>query len=206
MKLKDIVTIATDKKKFQTIEAYSDFCLNYLEFIKTNLQAVIVSMNENHYRFFQYKEDGTYNVTRPINSFLMLSLEQFDSNRKKFINILKNIKSISSKSDKNRQLINNYIYTCQQSIGAALDALPAKKSNTAKKINGDLFERFIRLIILKVGIDVKAGNIAVPVKINGAEAFKMNYQHDLIIKSDDTTKAIGSVKTSSKDRIDKIFI
>ena len=34
----------------------------------------------------------------------------------------------------------------------------------------------------------------------------MNYQHDLIIKSDGKLKAIGSVKTSSKDRIDKIFI
>ncbi|OQX03994.1 MAG: hypothetical protein BWK80_54495 [Desulfobacteraceae bacterium IS3] len=206
MNLKSVINMATNKDKFQTIEAYADFCLKYLEFIKTNLQAVIVSMNENHYRFFQYKEDGTYNITRPINSNLMLSLESFDSNRKQFTNILKDIRSISSKSGKNRKLINDYIYTCQQSIGAALDALPANKSNTARKINGDLFERFIRLIILEVGIDVTDGNIAVPVKINGYEAFKMNYQHDLIIKVDNVTKAIGSVKTSSKDRIDKIFI
>lgn len=34
----------------------------------------------------------------------------------------------------------------------------------------------------------------------------MNYQHDLIIEKDGSLKAIGSVKTSSKDRIDKIFI
>ncbi len=37
-------------------------------------------------------------------------------------------------------------------------------------------------------------------------AFKMNYQHDMIVQVDSETKAIGSVKTSSKDRIDKIFI
>ena len=103
-------------------------------------------------------------------------------------------------------MINDFIYSCQQSIGAALDALPANKSNTARKLNGDLFERFIRLIILEIGIDVTDGTIAVPVKIDGTEAFKMKYQHDLIIKVDDSTKAIGSVKTSSKDRIDKIFI
>lgn len=103
-------------------------------------------------------------------------------------------------------LINNFIYTCQQSIGAVLDALPAKRVNTARKINGDLFERFIRLIISKAGVDVSDGNIAVPVKINGEVAFNFNYQHDLIIKVDDETKAIGSVKTSSKDRLDKIFI
>ena len=34
----------------------------------------------------------------------------------------------------------------------------------------------------------------------------MNYQHDLIVEEAGELKAIGSVKTSSKDRIDKIFI
>ena len=206
MNLKNIVDMATNKDKFLSIADYTDFCLNFLEFIQTKLQAVIVSRNENHYRFFQYKNDGTYNVTRPINSNLMLSHEAFDSSRKNFSDILKNIKSKAAKTNKNRKLLNDYIYTCQQSIGAALDALPANKSNTARKINGDLFERFIRLIIQEIGIDVTDGTIAVPVKINGTEAFKMKYQHDLIIKVDDVTKAIGSVKTSSKDRIDKIFI
>lgn len=206
MNLKNIVDMATNKDKFLSIADYTDFCLNFLEFIQTKLQAVIVSRNENNYRFFQYKKDGTYNVTRPINSNLMLSHEVFDSNRQNFSDVLKNIKSKAAKTNKNRKLLNDYIYTCQQSIGAALDALPANKSNTARKINGDLFERFIRLIIQEVGIDVTDGTIAVPVKINGTEAFKMKYQHDLIIKVDDVTKAIGSVKTSSKDRIDKIFI
>jgi len=122
------------------------------------------------------------------------------------VDILSNIKSNESKKNDNRKLLNDYIYTCQQSIGAVLDALPANKSNTARKINGDLFERFIRLIITEVGVNVTDGTISVPVKINGAEAFTMNCQHDLIIKVDDVTKAIGSVKTSSKDRIDKIFV
>ena len=206
MNLKNIVDIATTKDKFKTIQAYSDFCLTYLEFIQTNLQAVIVSKNENNYRFFQYKKDGSYNVTRPINSNLMISLESFDSKRKLFFDILKNIKDKSSKTKSNRKLINDFIYTCQQSIGAALDALPSNKSNTARKLNGDLFERFIRLIIFEIGIDVTDGTIAVPVKIDGTEAFKMKYQHDLIITVDEITRAIGSVKTSSKDRIDKIFI
>ncbi len=206
MNLKKIVNTATNKDKFQSIANYTDFCLNYLEFIKTKLQAVIISRNENNYRFFQYKKDGTFNVTRPINSNLMLSIETFDSNRNKFLTLLQNIKCMTSKTKANRKLLNDYIYTCQQSIGAALDALPANKSNTARKINGDLFERFIRLIILEIGVDVTDGTISVPVNVEGVEAFKMKYQHDLIIKVDDITKAIGSVKTSSKDRLDKIFI
>lgn len=206
MTLNKLVNTVTNKDKFQSISDYTDFCLTYLEFIKTKLQAVIVSRNENHYRFFQYKQDGTYNVTRPINSNLMLSYEDFESSQDNFLNLLSNIKSNESQQKANRKLLNYYIYTCQQSIGAALDALPANKSNTARKINGDLFERFIRLIIREVGVDVTDGTISIPVKIDGAEAFKMKYQHDLIIKVDDVTKAIGSVKTSSKDRIDKIFI
>jgi hypothetical protein len=206
MNLHEIVEHVTNKENFTKIQDYADFGLMYLDFIKTNLQAVIVARNETDYRFFQYKEDGTYNVTRPINSKLMLSYEEFEESIERFYFILNNIKDDFCKEEKNRQLINNFIYTCQQSIGAALDALPANRSNTARKINGDLFERFIRLIIKSVGIDVTEGTIAVPVKINGEVAFKMNYQHDLIIKVDDVTKAIGSVKTSSKDRIDKIFI
>lgn len=136
----------------------------------------------------------------------MLSLEDFESRQIVFKNILGNIKSKEVKKKENRKLLNDYVYTCQQSIAAALDALPANRSNTARKINGDLFERFIRLIIKEVGVNVTSGTISIPVKIKGDVAFTMNYQHDLIIKADDITKAIGSVKTSSKDRIDKIFI
>ncbi|MDV5247140.1 hypothetical protein [Shewanella xiamenensis] len=85
-------------------------------------------------------------------------------------------------------------------------ALPANQSNTARKINGDLFERFIRLIIERCGLDVTEGTIRVPVEVDGHEAFKMNYQHDLNLIKNGEVMAIGSVKTSSKDRLDKVFI
>ncbi len=204
MNIKQLIEIASDKDKFLTIENYLSFCARYLEFIKTELQAVIVSRNENNYRFFQYKEDATYNVTRPINSNLMLNLEFFEENKDNFINILNSIQDVTSSKD--RTLINNIIYTSQQSIGAALDGLPANKSNKARKINGDLFERFIQLIIKSIGIDITEGTVQVPVIVKDKEVCKMRYQHDLIINYEDEVKAIGSVKTSSKDRIDKIFI
>ena len=145
-------------------------------------------------------------MTRPINSNLMLGLEEFEEGRKYFGVLLKNIKDEELDTKQNRSLLNNFIYTTQQCIGATLDALPANKSNTARKLNGDLFERLIRLIILEVGIDVKQGVIDVPIKIDGEIAFHMKYQHDLIIEVDFSPKAIGSVKTSSKDRLDKVFI
>ncbi len=206
MRLNTLVKRACDKRRFNSVEDYADFCLYYLEYIKHNLQAVIVCRNENKYQFFQYNKEGTFNVTRPVNGEIMLCLESFEESRKNFKELIANIKDNEAKKESNRKLINNYIYTCQQSIGAALDALPVGKSNTARKINGDLFERFIRLIISDIGIEVGDGTISVPIKIDGKVAFNMKYQHDLIIKVEDDVRAIGSVKTSSKDRIDKIFI
>ena len=208
MNLERLVNIACDKDYFRDIDRYCDFAKSYLEFIKDNLQAVIVSRNENNYQFFQYKDDGTYNVTRPINSKLMYSLENMEAVIDPFKEILLDIQGEDNSTDNssNREIINRSIYTAQQCIGATLDALPANKSNTARKINGDLFERFIRLIIGKVGVYVTQGTVQVPVKINGKVEFTMNYQHDLIVKELEEVRAIGSVKTSSKDRLAKIFV
>jgi hypothetical protein len=204
MNLRNLVVAACNKELFCTPGNYIHFALDYLEFIKTNLQAVIVSRNENNYQFFQYKQDGTYNVTRPINASLMYDYEEFQQASLIFLKVIREIRGCDNRE--NRAVVNRVIYTAQQCIGATLDALPAKESNTARKINGDLFERFIRLIIAETGVDVTAGTISVPVNIDGKTAFSMNYQHDLILRSAGETKAIGSVKTSSKDRIDKIFI
>lgn len=205
MMLKELLEIATDKNNFTIVDDYLNYAENYLNFIFDGLQAVIVSKNETDYRFFQYKDDGEFNITRPINSRLMYSIENFSKERKQFIYSLKHIHEITD-SVLYKSVINNMVYTCQQCIGASLDALPAGKSNTARKINGDLFERFVREILKSIGISVEEGIINVPIKVSGEELFRMSYQHDLIIKNNKDIVAIGSVKTSSKDRIDKVFI
>jgi hypothetical protein len=205
MNLSGIVDWACDKAKFNNVEDYANFSCSYLEFAYQGLQAVIVSQNEHHYNFFQYKHDGNFNVTRPINTTLMFTIEQFEKEKESFIYTLSHIHDIAKKREE-RQNINRFIYTCQQSIGAALDALPSGKSNAARKLNGDLFERFIRIIISDIGIPVRQGIINVPVIVQNQELFTMSYQHDLIIEDNGVLVAIGSVKTSSKDRLDKIFI
>ncbi len=205
MSLHALIQKATQKDNFQTIEGYTEFCREYLEFIQTGLQAVIVSQNENHYRFFQYKEDGSFNISRPINSNLMYSAHEFEDASRSFDYAIRHIRDIKEDVAA-RENLNRYIYTCQQAIGATLDALPAGESNTARKINGDLFERFIRVIIFRLGIHVRDGIVRIPVMVDGIPQFEMTYQHDLIIENDEKVMAIGSVKTSSKDRIDKVFI
>jgi len=206
MNLKQLINKVKDKSNFADLKAYIKFCDEYLNFISDNLQAIIVSQNENHYQFFQYKKDGNFQITRPINSNLMYNAKEFSKTSKEFLKILQNIKT-ANKSDKSiRDILNNATYTIQQSVGSALDGLPAGQSNTARKLNGDLFEQFIRLIIREMGIDCKSGVIQIPVLVDGKPEFNMSYQHDLIIEKEEDVKVIGSIKTSSKDRIDKIFI
>ena len=206
MKLKQLLSKVKDKSNFTDLKAYIAFCDQYLTYISDSLQATIVSQNENHYCFYQYKKEGGFQITRPINSNLMYDGEGFANITKDFLKILRNIKTVDKKDEAIRHIINNATYTIQQSVGAALDGLPAGQSNTARKLNGDLFEHFIRLIIREIGIDCRSGVIQVPVVIDGQPTFNMSYQHDLIVEKEDDIKVIGSIKTSSKDRIDKIFI
>jgi hypothetical protein len=206
MTLKKLIDLASDKERFTTLETYISFCKSYLNYIEENLQARIVSKRENHYQFFQYKKEGGFQVTRPINSNLMFDAKSAGFLDTNFISLIRSLRERGVDTRENRILVNRAIYTVQQSIGAALDALPAGKSNKARKINGDLFERLIKLILKKAGVDCESGEFAVPINVEGVAEFKMKFQQDLIVKQGEFVKIIGSVKTSSKDRPGKIFV
>lgn len=204
MKLKQLLARASDKTKFSQVSDYIEFCLRFLDFTRAGFHGTIVSQNENHYRFFQFKEDAKFAISRPINTRLMYEADQADIVGKKFLKIMEHAKTIPADDASNREILRNSIYTIQQSIGIILDASPS--SNTARKIAGDLFERLIRILISDLGVDCKSGVIGIPVVVPDVEEFKMNYQHDLVLQRDGHLKVLGSVKTSSKDRMDKVFI
>jgi hypothetical protein len=207
MSLSELMNHATNKNRFHTVQNYIDFCARYLEYVETGLQARIVSQNESHYQFFQYRKEGSFNITRPLNSRLMYDAEDFDQAAQQFIATLEQLRDGLRPSGDLRENLIRTIYTLQQTIGAALDALPAGKSNQARKVNGDLFERLVCLLIASLNVDCVAGTVQVPVKdVDGTELFKSSYQHDLLLSKNDELKIIGSVKTSSKDRIDKVFM
>lgn len=202
----ELCDLARNKDNFISLNNYIDFGSRFIDFISdaNNIMAKIVSRNENNYRFFQYKEDAAFNITRPINFNLYLSANDIDNAFNFFASILTDSVKIKNLSFKERELLNKCIYTIQQSIGCALDALPASENNTAKKINGDLFERFMLLIFQALQFDVES--MVERVSLDKVPDFKVNYQHDLAFKVEGDLRLIGSVKTSSKDRIDKVFI
>jgi len=205
MTVAPLVSFAANKSNFTSIEQYIAFCKRYLEFTVSGLQATIVSQNENNYCFYQYRQDGHYNITRPINSHLMYSAQDEDL-LNEFPRLLLSIRDVTTDDIVNRDIIRKSIYTIQQTIGAALDGLPSGASNTARKVNGDLFERFIQLLIRRIGVTCNSATIQVPVYLAGEFEFNMSYQHDLLLYREAELKVIGSIKTSSKDRIDKIFL
>lgn len=208
MSMKKFTKRATDKNTFKDLGGFISFCSDFLSFISDpdNIQAEIVSQNENQYRFLQYKRDGSFQVTRPFNSNLLISADTFKQSANEFLKTIKSAKTSATTEISSREIINTVTYTLQQSVGLALDALPAGKSNKARKLNGDMFEHLIRLILETAGVSCRAGVVQVPVLIDGEEAFSMSYQHDLIVEQKDVVMLIGSVKTSSKDRIDKTFV
>ena len=205
-KIKTLLDYTRDKTNFNSIEKYIDYLARYIDYVAGgNVQADIVSAKEPKYHFLQYKADATHNVTRPFNSELFVGKDIFDCQRDDFLRLLKDI-SIAKEDDELRRTINRMVYSCQQAIGMTLDALPSAENNKAKKLNGDLFEVFIRLLIAEIGVTVKEMTEKVTVRANDQYSFDMNYQHDVMLYKGEELRAIGSVKTSSKDRGDKVFV
>lgn len=191
-----------DAGNFSTIESFSDFTKMYLEFIaEGGMQAEIISRNESNYHFYQYKQEGYFCITRPINTELFISFEDIEQKTEEFKYALAYIHDIANEPLL-RANINNYIYTCQQAIGCALDAF--NSPNKARKRNGNLFEILIRAVIAEVGVNVDTGEELLPM---GEDESPMKFQHDIILRdAAEEIKAIGQLKTSSKDRLDKIFL
>ncbi|HKZ84676.1 MAG TPA: hypothetical protein VJ793_13560, partial [Anaerolineae bacterium] len=78
-----------------------------------------------------------------------------------------------------------------------------------------LFETLIKLIILEVGLECEPRTISIP--IPGYPGYEMSYELDLVFSRNRAiiaaetqfihpSEVVGSVKTTSKDRIDKVFL
>jgi hypothetical protein len=208
MKIGQLRDLATDNSRFTKLEDFVSFCRYYLGFISEpkNMQAKIIAQNEHQYFFYQYNKDGNYQITRPLNSELFLDIAGFEKNIDIFNNIITHYQDFKP-TDEDRHCINDMIYTMQQCLGSTLDALPIGESNKARKINGTLFEKLIVVFLNELNITGKAETLDIPIVHNNQVLFNMKYQHDLVIRnSNNDVKVIGAIKTTSKDRIDKVFI
>ena len=147
--------------------------------------------------------------------------DDFEENYARFIDFLGELRTHEERTAGRRKWarflrensLNRVIYTIQQSIGCIGDSF--ENPNQSRKRVGDLFENLIRLIIQSIGMDCEKRTIRIPVPDHAD--IVMSYELDIVFSRNGAIIAgeenpihveevIGSIKTTSKDRIDKIFL
>jgi hypothetical protein len=220
--LADLQASLRDTSAFGELEHYFTLCHIFLTLLQETQPTRIVSPTRHNYVFYQYDETYGHKITRPLNTRLFVeSADQFKLAFERFVTFLGDLKrfqeTIIYQSSKQDYLasneINKIVYTVQQSVGSIGDSFD--NPNQSRKRVGQLFENLIKLIIQEVGLECESRMITVP--IPGYPSYTMSYDLDLVLSrnkvivSSETelihpSEIIGSVKTTSKDRIDKIFL
>lgn len=152
---------------------------------------------------------------RPINTKLFIRSEpDFQEKSEAFKQILEQLKIGNFKDKKDEiDIINSVVYTIQQSVGLGMDLTIS--SNSARKLVGNRFEELIKTIFSGIGIANKKVVLTIPYQTDSGIK-KYRCETDLVIspydkvRSDmnniDAAEVILSVKTTTKDRMGKIFI
>jgi hypothetical protein len=201
---------------------YFTLCHTFLTLIEKTQPTRIISPTHHNYVFYQYDETYSHRITRPLNANLFFeSADDFKIAFERFVAFLADLKgfqeAIIDQDTKRDYLdsneINRVVYTVQQSVGSVGDSFD--NPNQSRKRVGQLFENLIKLIIQEVGLECESRRITVP--IPGYPDYAMSYDLDLVFSRNKAIVAsetefihpaevVGSVKTTSKDRIDKVFL
>ncbi len=218
----DLQASVRDKSAFGELGHYFTLCYTFLHTLEETRPTRIVSPTRHNYVFYQYDEMYGHRITRPLNTNLFLeSADDFKIAFERFIAFLADLKkfqrAIIDQDAKRGYLdsneINKVIYTVQQSVGSIGDSFD--NPNQSRKRVGQLFENLVKLIIQEVGVECESRRVSMP--IPGYPDYTMSYDLDLVFSRDKAIVAsetelihpaevVGSVKTTSKDRIDKIFL
>lgn len=182
--------------------------LQYLPNVLSN------SEEKNDYLIYSSEIAGTIKYIRPINKNLFLSnIDDFKSNFDKLQDIFIRIKNKSNITTDDKNVIDNTIYTIQQAAGVGLDLLV--NPNSARKHVGNRFEELVKVVFTEIGVANKKIVLQIPYDTDeGTKTYKC--ENDLIISpyekvkstsnSLDEKEVVVSVKTTSKDRMGKMFI
>jgi hypothetical protein len=220
--LSDLQASLRDTSAFGELDHYFSLCHAFLSLIEEAQPTRIVSPTHHNYIFYQYDESYGHKITRPLNIDLFFeSVKDYKTAFERFITFLADLKkfqiAISDQKTKQKYLasneINKVVYTIQQSIGSIGDSFD--NPNQSRKRVGQLFENLIKLVLQKVGLECESRTITVP--IPGYPDYVMSYDLDLVLSREkvivtseteliNPAEIVGSVKTTSKDRLDKIFL
>lgn len=220
--LGDLQESVQDGTGFAKFTDYSKIVGHFLNFLNKEKPTRIVSPSNKNYIFFQFGSKYGNKITRPLNSDLFIeSKSEFLKSYEKFISFLEDLKKFEYKiADKKaykdyiqKRELNKVIYTIQQSIGCISDSFD--NPNQSRKRVGQVFEILIKLIIQELGLVCEPRTVRVP--IPGFIGYEMPYELDVVFSKEKAIitsetkfiynkEIVGSIKTTSKDRIDKIFL
>lgn len=157
---------------------------------------------------------GTSKYARPINNNLFIfDSGAFETEYKKFLSIIGKIKAKKDVTKKEYKTIDSVVYTIQQAMGAGMDFLC--NPNSSRKHVGNRFEELIRLIVAELGVKNDKVVFKIPYpseqgeKLYSCETDIILSPHDSVKsepKSIDDKEVVVSLKTTSKDRMGKIFL
>jgi len=221
IKLVDLQTSVRDTSAFNRLQDYYQLCKVFLGLMQNMQLTRIISPTHNNYMFYQYDKDYGYRITRPVNTNLFIESENEFSTAFQCMLFLADLKqhqdAILNQEGASRYIetgeINRVVYTVQQSIGCIGDSF--ENPNQSRKRVGQLFEVLVKLIIQEVGLECEPRVISIP--IPDYPGYEMSYELDLVFSRNKAivatetrfiheTEIVGSVKTTSKDRIDKVFL
>ncbi len=127
------------------------------------LPAVLTSYNDKgDYRIHLSEQAGLKKFVRPINKRLFISnITNFEAVFTEFSELISRIRKGERTFNKDELLIiDQTLYTIQQSIGAGLDLLV--NPNSARKHVGNRFEELIKIVFTEMGISNKKTVLQIP--------------------------------------------
>jgi len=222
MNLRELQEIVRDKEAFGALDTYCKTCLSFLELLQGIKPTRIISPTDHNYIFFQFGKDFGHKITRPLNTGRFIEKpRQFEKAFDQFMSLLDDLRRKESKAADMPQYrefissggINGVVYTVQQSIGSIGDSF--ENANQSRKRIGQIFEQLILLLIKELGLECESRTIQIP--LPNHPGYSMSYELDLVFSRGKAIVAaenslikpnevVGSVKTTSKDRIDKVFL
>lgn len=193
------------------LDEFAEISTRVLHYLPNVLSGV---EEKGNYKIYSSKIAGTTKYVRPIHKYLFIEdVDDFSLNFSLLKDILLKIKLKEDIGGEGKDIIDKTLYTIQQSIGAGLDLLV--NQNSARKHVGNRFEELVKSVFTEIGVANKKLVLQIPyITDEGTKTYKC--ENDLVLSpysnvasssvSLDEREIVVSVKTTSKDRMGKMFI
>ena len=194
------------------LNQFAEITRKILDYIPNVINEEIVY---NNYILCSSNIAGTLKHIRPFNSALFLrDASNFSESFDNFLSILHELRNGNRYFDSSSyDIVDKTIYSIQQAIGIGLDLLV--ESNSARKHVGNRFEELIKTVLSAIGLSIKKIVVNIPYETEEGEKF-YKCETDIVVSPFNNVMSnsqniysdelIISLKTTTKDRMPKIFI